>query len=57
MPRGRYVPRQQGCAVRKQYESGYLNAQVERINGSTGRPLVYLFAAPRPMAKANSIAL
>ncbi len=45
-----YVPRQQVRAVRKLYEAGSLSAQVERLNGSSERPLVYLFAVLRPFA-------
>lgn len=52
-----YVPRQQARAVREQYEGGSISAQIERLNGSSERPLVYLFAAIRPLATARTLAI
>jgi len=45
-----YVPKQQACAVRALYEAGSLQAQIERINGSAERPLVFLFVVVRAVA-------
>ena len=52
-----YVPRQQASAFRALYNSGSLSAQIERLNGSTERPLVYLFAALRPVATMQPLAI
>lgn len=38
-----YVPRQQASAIRRLLATADIQAQVERINGRSGRPLVYLW--------------
>lgn len=49
-----YVPRQQAPAIRRQSEAVSLSAQVERVNGRTDRPLVYLFTTLGTVAQAAS---
>jgi hypothetical protein len=51
-----YVPRQQARALRALYDAGSLSAQIERLNGNSERPLVYLFAALRPAANLQPVA-
>lgn len=51
-----YVPRQQAVAVRQHYETGNLTAAVERINGSSERPLVYLLAEVQPLTAKQTLA-
>lgn len=52
-----YVPRQQARAIRALQESRSLSARIERLNGSTARPVVYLFAELRPAAKTQPLAI
>ena len=49
-----YVPKQQACAVNTLLKTGSLKAQIERINGSSERPLVFLFAQLLPLANVQS---
>jgi hypothetical protein len=48
-----YVPKQQACAVSKLLKAGYFKAQIERINGSPERPLVFLFAEVLALANVQ----
>lgn len=52
-----YVPRQQARGIREQLANGSLSAQIERLNGSPERPLVFLFVALRPKAAARTMAM
>jgi HIRAN domain len=52
-----YAPRQQARAIRALYDAGSLSARIERLNGSSDRPLVYLFAALRPAATMQPVAI
>lgn len=44
-----YVPRQQTAAIRRWLNNSALEARVERINGGSERPLVYLFLRARQL--------
>lgn len=44
-----YVPRQQTAAIRRWLKDSALEARVERINGRSERPLVYLFLRARQL--------
>jgi len=52
-----YVPRQQASAIHRLCEAGSLSARVERVNGRSDRPLVYLFTTLGELASVVRTAI